>query len=201
MSDNLRPAITVSDFSESAAQGHVNKLQEISEAFSPDQPIIVTIDSHGGSIYGLSLLYSYLESQQHPIITYTASKAFSAGAILLAAGASKSQNKSSPMRVAAPNATIMIHELQAGADFGDIKSLENAIDYFGFENDRWMGILAKAMGRKTASDVRKLLHTKAKNELYLTARQALRLKLIDAVGYLRMSEPRTFCDPILHREK
>ena len=112
--DNIRPEIIVTSFTEKNVAEYIHKLENINLTYEDFQPIIVQIDSYGGNIYGLSQLYEFLISLPNPIITYTTSKAMSAGAIILSAAGTKG------MRVASPNSTIMIHELQGGA-WGDMK--------------------------------------------------------------------------------
>jgi ATP-dependent Clp protease protease subunit len=175
-----KPKVLVTSFSEKAIADVIKDLEIIEHTYQPNQPILVQIDSYGGAVDGLSMLYDKLKSMDNPIMTYTSSKAMSAGAILLSTAASKN------MRMASPEAVIMIHEIQSGAG-GDIKDIEDQMVYNKMVNDRWMKILAKSMGLKSASDIRALIKKKAiGHDIYLTAQQAYQLKLIDAVGSVKM---------------
>lgn len=182
MSDDkqLKPKITVTSFSESAIAKLIEQLEGLETQYPPDQPILVHIDSYGGEVSGLSMLYDKLKNMHNPIMTYTSSKAMSAGAILLATAGTKG------MRVASPEAVLMIHELQAGA-FGDIKDLEDQMALSKVMNDRWMKILAKSMGLKGGVDIRSLIKKKAiGHDVYLTPQEALKLKIIDVVGSVKL---------------
>lgn len=175
-----KPKITVTKFSEDAVSKNINQLEEIETHFPVSQPILVQIDSYGGAVDGLAMLYNKLTSMGNPIMTYTSSKAMSAGAILLATAGTKG------MRMASPEATIMIHEIQTGA-LGDIKDVEDQMALSKVMNDRWMKILAKSMGMKSATDIRALIKKKALgHDVYLTAQQAQQLKIIDVVGSIKM---------------
>lgn len=175
-----KPKVIVTHFSEKAVGEVIKDLENIEHLYNPNQPILVQIDSYGGPVDGLSMLYDKLKSMDNPIMTYTSSKAMSAGAILLATAATKH------MRMASPEAVIMIHEIQSGAG-GDIKDIEDQMVLNKIINDRWMKILAKSMGLKNASDIRALIKKKAiGHDIYLTAQEAYKLNLIDAVGSIKM---------------
>jgi len=176
----IKPKVVVSRFSEGAVAKTIQTLETIEIYYPPSQPILVQIDSYGGAADGLAMLYDKLKSMHNPIMTYTSSKAMSAGAILLSAVGSKG------MRLASPEATIMIHEIQSGA-LGDIKDLEDQMSLNKAVNDRWMKILAKSMGLKGASDIRALIKKKAiGHDVYLTAHQAMQLGIIDLVAGIQM---------------
>jgi ATP-dependent protease ClpP protease subunit len=129
-------------------------------------------------VFGISTIFEYVRTLKNPIITYTNSKAMSAGAILLAVSAERGS------RIMSPNATVMIHELQASA-FGDIKDIHDVKTYLDKENDKWMGILAKAMGLNNREDIVKLIKNKAKgHDLYLSAKEAKALNIVDHIGYV-----------------
>lgn len=175
-----KPKVVVTHFTEKAVAEVVKDLEIIENTYAPNQPVLVQIDSYGGPVDGLSMLYDKLKSMDNPIMTYTSSKAMSAGAILLSTAATKN------MRVASPEAVIMIHEIQSGAG-GDIKDIEDQMVLNKIINDRWMKILAKSMGLKNAADIRSLIKKKAiGHDIYLTAHQACQLKLIDVVGSFKM---------------
>lgn len=176
-----KPKVVVTRFSEDAVDKVISALEDIENTFPSNQLILVQIDSYGGAVDGLAMLYDKLKSMGNPIMTYTSSKAMSAGAILLATAATKG------MRMASPEATIMIHEIQTGA-LGDIKDVEDQMALSKVMNDRWMKILAKSMGLKSAADIRTLIKKKALgHDVYLTASQAQQLKIIDVIGSIKMT--------------
>lgn len=177
----LKPEILITSFDDKAVIEYIRKLDEIQEQFGPDQTILLNISSFGGSIYGLSMLYEHLRVTRNPIATYTASKAMSAGAILLSAGGNKG------MRFASPNSSIMIHEVQGGVWPDDIKNLENNIESLKQDNERWMTILAKSMGLRNGKEIRELIKNRSiGHDLMLTAKQAKDLNLIDRVCYVKL---------------
>lgn len=178
--DDFKPEVVIHGFSEKEVAEYIRKLDHLNMIYEDNHPIVIKLDSVGGGIFGLSQLYEHLVSLPNPIITYTASKALSAGAIILAAGGTKG------MRVASPNSTIMVHELQGGSWGPDIKDAENDMDMMKRENTKWMGILARSMGLKSAKDVRSLLMKNKGRELWLSPTQAKKIGLIDEISYVRM---------------
>lgn len=179
----VKPELMITAFTDVAVMRYIERLKEITEHFGPNQPIILHISSYGGSVYGLTLLYEFLKTLSNPIVTYTSSKAMSAGAILLAAGGSPG------MRFASPNSSIMIHEVQGGLWPDDIKNQEDNMEVLKKDNERWMTILAKSMGLKNAKDIRALIKERSiGHDLSLTAKEALDLKVIDRVCYVRLEQ-------------
>ena len=65
-----RPEINIISFEERAIQDTIRQLNELSVIFPSNQPIIIDIDSYGGSIYGMSSLYEHLKTISNPILTY-----------------------------------------------------------------------------------------------------------------------------------
>lgn len=176
-----RPELIITSFDEKEINEYIEKLNQITMTYGQDQSIIVKIDSFGGSTHGLSNLFEALKTVKNPIITYTTSKAMSAGAILLSAAGSPG------MRFASPNSSIMLHEISAGT-IGHIEDMENEISMFKANNEQWLGILAKSMGMKNSQDIRNLIKTRGTGrELYLTAEEAKELNVVDNIGYLDIS--------------
>ena len=176
----IKPEVFIREFSPDKIKEVIEKLQEISNHYPADQVVVLNIDTYGGEIYGLAAIYEFLQSYPHPIVTYTTSKAMSAGAVLLSSG-------DTGARFATPNATIMIHELSAG-NIGDIKDLEDSHKFLKSENERWMGILARNMGFKNAKELRKLIKDNCEgHDFYLTAEQAKKFGIIDEICYLHIS--------------
>lgn len=184
----IKPEVTIQSFEEEDALKIVQQLDILSEIFGPTQPILVHVDSYGGSIDGLALIYEKLQSMQNTIITYCSSKAMSAGATILIAAASKGN------RVCTPNCSIMIHELSAG-NYGKLREMENVHNYLLRENHKWSTIIAHAMGLKSAEELRELLDTYSKRtgDMYIDAKTALKMNVVDRIGYLDMK-------PVTHYE-
>jgi len=185
----LQPYINIRSFDEEAVCEYLNKIDEIALNFGPEQPILIEINSLGGSAYNMIQLYEHIRLLQNPIITYTSSMAMSAGAILLSTLGSPGN------RFASPNASIMIHEIQDSTG-GDKKDILDYVADMTVFNDRLMTILAKSMGLNDNTDVVKLIKDNAKgNALYLTPEKALEFGIIDHVGYVKM-QPKTIFEVI-----
>jgi ATP-dependent Clp protease protease subunit len=179
--NDKKPIIIVTKFSEESVNKYIDALDKIVDQYGSSQPIVVQIDSFGGAVYGLAILYDKIKSLSNPIITYTASKAMSAGAILLSSAASPG------MRFASPEANIMVHEVQSVA-WGDMKDIEDEVKLTRTLNQKWMTILAKSMGLKSHVDIRKMIKKQAiGHQIYLTATQAKSLGLVDEVLSLRLT--------------
>jgi ATP-dependent Clp protease protease subunit len=181
----LKPQVTVVNFDEESASKIISNLEQIVDFYGPAQPILVNIDSNGGEVFGLTAIYEKLKSMVNPIVTYNSSKAISAGAILLSAGGTPG------MRIASPNSTTVIHELQTGLWQRDIKDIENDLEHIQSLNERWMGILAKSMGLSSSDQIRDLFSLAKGRELYLDANGAKEIGLVDDVCYLSMLPPQS----------
>jgi ATP-dependent protease ClpP protease subunit len=179
---NIKPEVTISSFSEKDVKIYIEDLENIQSAFGPSQPLLLKIDSFGGSAYGFIMLYEYLITLENPIVTYTTSKAISAGALLLSIAGT------SGLRFASPHSSILVHELQSALFPDDIKNLENNLDNIKRLNETIMGLMAKSMGLKTAKDVRNLIKERSTgHDLNLTAYEAKELGIIDEVAYIKLS--------------
>lgn len=178
--ENHKPLIWINSFKEEAVRDTLKQIDKIESDYPASQPIVVHIDSYGGAVHGLATLYDRIKNLNRVVVTYTSSKAMSAGAILLASAGTPGY------RYASPQADIMIHEIQAAA-FGDIKDIENNVKYLRAINKKWMHILAKSMGLKGASDIRRLIKEKViGHEIYLSANQAKKLNIIDEICSIKM---------------
>ena len=176
----IRPKITVRKFSEDAISSYIEKLDDIEYSYPADQEVLVHIDSYGGPVYGLFMLLDRLEAMPNPIITYTSSKAMSAGAFLLAIAGSKG------CRFASEDASILVHEVQTGA-IGDIKDVEDSIAHSKSLNERLLNKFAKAIGKKNAAQIREMIKSKVEgHDLTITAEDAKKLGIIDEVGSINL---------------
>lgn len=181
--DFMKPKILINGFSPDEIANYVEHIDNIDMMYSNEQPLLVEIDTFGGSIYGLGMLYNKLKGLDRPIVTYCPSKAMSAGVIILSAVATPGY------RFAAPTADIMIHEIQASA-LGDIKTIEDETMNIKKMNKKWMTILAKSIGLKTEQDIRKLIKQKSEGmDLQLDAKQAKKLNIIDDIAIIKMIPP------------
>lgn len=179
--DSIKPEVFITSFDDKQVIDYINQLNNIQDVLGTQQPILLHISSHGGSAYGLIMLYEHLISMGNPIVTYTTSKAISAGAFLLAMAGNPG------MRYASPNATILVHEMQSATD-GDMKEMEQQMSSIKALNDTILTIFAKSIGLKTAKDVRTLIRNKSVgHDLSLNAYEAKTLKIVDHVAYLKVA--------------
>jgi len=175
------PKLLVTKFTELSIKEYIEKLDEIEYSNPSDQPVIIQIDSYGGSVTGLFMLLDRLETMPQPIVTYCSSKAMSAGAFLLAIAGDKG------MRFASKDASILVHEVQTGST-GDIKNVEDDLVYTKWLNDTLLDRFAQSIGLKNSASIRRLIARKAiGHDLILTAQEALKLKIIDEIASISLT--------------
>jgi ATP-dependent Clp protease protease subunit len=136
-----------------------------------ESPIEMYIHSNGGAATGLANIYDVMQMISAPVKTVCLGKCYSAGAVLLAAGAKGE-------RYAMKNASIMIHGIQAGFPIPghDITSSKNYYEFLNDNNDNIMKILAHHTGH-TLEKVKE----DCKQDVWLDAKQALEYGLIDHI--------------------
>lgn len=133
--------------------------------------ITLYIHSNGGDASGLSNIYDVMQMIKSPIKTVCIGKAYSAGAVILAAG-------SKGHRYALKNAKIMIHGIQCGFPIPghDITNSKNYYDFLEDNNDNIMKMLAHHTGfplQKIKEDCQR--------DLFLDAKQALNYHIVDHI--------------------
>lgn len=136
-----------------------------------DQPISLYINSDGGDANGLANIYDVMQIINAPIKTICLGKAYSAAAILLAAGTPGE-------RYAFKNSEVMIHGIQCafpilGHDQIDSKKY---LEYLQKHNDSIMAILAHHTGY-TLSKVKE----DCTQDVWMSAKQALDYGIIDHI--------------------
>lgn len=137
-----------------------------------DQDITIYINSNGGDADALINMYDIMQVIKSPIQTICIGKAYSAAAVLLAAGAKGK-------RFAFNNSEVMLHQLQCS--FPIIGKTEAAasdiyLDFLNKYNDKILKILSKHTGlplNKIKSD--------SARDLFLSAEQSLKYNLIDSI--------------------
>lgn len=144
-------------------------------AYFPEDPIVITIDSHGGDVYSAFAILDFMEHIRKDcgcsIVTVCTGKAMSAGALILSAG---------DVRAASPNSVIMIHETLAAIPFSSFRDVVVETEEIQRVNDQMLKIMAKNM--KSTVPALKALFGK-KRDIYLTPQQALDINLIDKIGF------------------
>lgn len=154
---------------ESAAQ--ISALLLYYDHESHDDCISIYINSNGGDASGLANIYDVMQLITAPIKTICLGKAYSAGAVVLAAG-SKGE------RYALKSSKIMIHGIQFGFPLPgqDIINSKNYYDFVKDNNDNIMKILADHTGHTLAK-----LKEDCKQDLWMDAKQALDYGIIDGI--------------------
>jgi ATP-dependent Clp protease protease subunit len=134
-------------------------------------PINVIIDSVGGDVYEMFGIIDYIESLEKnsniKVNTICRGKAMSAAAMILASGTGK--------RLASKRSTIMIHEgssMQAGKS-SDLKAAHKY-------NSHLESMANAILGDKTIKD-KKFWTEQTKTDLYLSAKDAQKLGVIDGI--------------------
>ena len=136
-----------------------------------ESPIEMYIHSNGGAASGLVNIYDVMQMISAPVKTVCLGKCYSAGAVLLAAGAKGE-------RYAMKHASIMIHGIQAGFPIPghDVTSSKSYYEFLKDNNDNIMKMLAHHTG-KTLDKVKE----DCKQDVWLDAKQALEYGLIDHI--------------------
>lgn len=132
-------------------------------------PIIVYINSYGGSVDALNLLIDTFNEVPNEIITVCLGTAMSAGATLLSCG---------DKRFVGKNARIMIHEVSSWLA-GTTTELKQSLDETNRMNRQLLKIIAKNSG-KTLKDLKKIF--KDTPDFYLTASEAVKFGIADYIG-------------------
>lgn len=162
--------IWVNKFTEDSARAFVKQLHYQSRRDST-APILIYIDSNGGEAYALLTMIAAIEQVPNEIITVALSKAMSAGAVLLSCG---------DVRFASEHATIMLHEISAGA-VGHIDDMHVQHASITKLNEKLMKLVMKKIKFKGgAAAFKKLLS--GPRDLYLDADEAKKLGFVDHIG-------------------
>jgi ATP-dependent Clp protease protease subunit len=134
-------------------------------------PITLYLHSNGGDAYGLSNIYDVMQMISAPVKTVCLGKCYSAGAVILAAGAKGE-------RYAMKSSKIMIHGIQFAFPLpgNDIINSKNYYDFIKDNNDNIMKILANHTGHPLEK-----LKTDCLQDVWLDAKQALDYGIIDKI--------------------
>lgn len=139
------------------------------EGKDPDADIVLYINTPGGSVSAGLAIYDTMQYIKADVQTWCLGRAYSMGAILLAAGASGK-------RYALPHAKALIHQPMATGIAGQATDISIHAKEILNERDRLYAILAEHTGQnieKISSD--------ADRDFYMTAHQAQEYGLVDHV--------------------
>jgi len=170
MSDNSIDDIIVNEFTEQSAK-NFRKHMICRAANDPGAPIIVYIDSYGGSLDALNSMLETIEQATNPIITVCLGKAMSCGAVLLAAG---------DHRFCGRYSRVMVHQA-TGGDYGPIESIQKNVDECKRMNEAFMSFLAKRCS-KSLEELKRIIKDNDSRDLYLDAHDCKKFGIVDFIG-------------------
>ena len=164
--------IRVNKFTEDSAAEFQRKM---AMAHNTGQEIIpVIIDSYGGQVYSLMAMISAIKNSELPVATIVEGKAMSCGALLFSFG-------SEGHRYMDPYATVMIHDVSAGA-IGKIEELKANSEEANRLNEQVFKMMAQNIG-KSDKYFLKRIHEKGHADWYLTPQEC---KKINLANHLRV---------------
>src|ERR1700759_5377995 len=148
------------------------------ESTDPDRDITMYINSPGGSFTAMTAIYDTMQYVRPQIQTVVLGQAASAAAVILAAG-------TPGMRLALPNARILIHQPAAGSE-GSSQASDIEIQAREILRMRtWLEDTLAFHSNRTAEQVNKDID----RDKILSATEALEYGLIDQVLAPRKSTP------------
>jgi ATP-dependent Clp protease protease subunit len=132
-----------------------------------DKPMTISLNSPGGDIFEMNGIIDYIQSLPFKVNVVCRGQAISAGAWILACATG--------IRAMSKNSTMMIHEgsYEMQDKFHNMKS---SLDYFNHLETLGCQMLADKTGIEAS-----FWKEKCKLDWYLTAEEALKLKLIDKI--------------------
>ena len=139
------------------------------EGKDPDADIVLYINTPGGSVSAGLAIYDTMQYIKADVQTWCLGRAYSMGAILLAAGAPGK-------RYALPHSKALIHQPMASGIGGQASDISIHASEILQERDRLYTILAKHTGQAVEK-----IATDADRDFYMTAGQALEYGLVDQV--------------------
>ena len=138
----------------------------------PDVPITVVFNSPGGVMsHGLALYDHIISLREKGVVVNTKAYGLAAsmGAILLQAGTKRTMS---------PNSVMMVHEPSGGV-MGSRSEMDDAVSLMNKLNDLATDIMAS---RATLSR-RALQNRWKRKDMWMDAKEALKIGLIDEIGY------------------
>lgn len=164
--------IRVTSFDEA---GSARFSDEMSRAHMTGQDTVpIIIDSYGGYCSSLISMMSDIANSKLKTMTIVSSKAMSCGAMLACMG-------DPGLRYCGSEATIMIHDVAAGA-FGNPNDLQAVAEEARRNQETLFRKMAKHAGHTDTEYFLDLLHKNGHSDLYLTAKEAKKHKLVDHIG-------------------
>lgn len=141
-------------------------------AENPDSPIVIYINSPGGSAAALLSMMESMDECPAQKITVAYGEAMSAGAILLAYG---------DIRMCGRHSRIMIHQVLSGT-VGNIEDMNNTLEEINRLNEYIMDILAKKCKLKDYEELQSIFKENLGRDIFMDAQEALEFGIIDHIG-------------------
>ena len=160
--------IKVNKFDEKAANDFATNM---ALAHSTGQKVIpVIIDSYGGQVYSLMTMIAAIKSSDLPVATIVEGKAMSCGAVLLTFG-------EEGLRFAAPDATVMIHDVSSGG-WGKIEEVKADVKEAERLDEKIFTMMARNCGKKD-DYFKKKVFTKKHADWFMDAEEAKKHGLVN----------------------
>ena len=160
--------IRVNKFDEKSATDFATKMALAHN--SGQQVIPIVIDSYGGQVYSLMSMVAAIEASDLPVATIVEGKAMSCGAVLLTFG-------EQGMRFAAPNATVMIHDVSSGGH-GKIEELKADVKEAERLDEKIFTMMARNCGKKD-DYFKKKVFSKKHADWFMDAQEAKKHGLVN----------------------
>lgn len=135
---------------------------------SDDEPIKLYINSYGGQVSDMLLIYDTMMHVNAPIHTYCLGAAYSAAAVLLLSG-------EKGHRYAMPHSRVMLHQVNGGVS-GRSDDIQSAADHVRSLGDD----ISKIIAAHTPMSLAEVAEMTVK-DTYMTAARAVELGIVDRV--------------------
>lgn len=137
---------------------------------TPDEKIILYINSPGGSMSDMSMIVDTIQLISSPVATICLGQASSAAAVILAAG-------EPGMRSSLPNGRIMIHQPRvSGSGRGQATDIQIHAEEIT-RNRKWM---TEFLASRTGQDIEKI-DKDVERDLFMSAKEAVEYGIIDRI--------------------
>jgi ATP-dependent Clp protease protease subunit len=163
--------IEVNDFTEDSSrkfEAQMNAAQQTGQTIIP-----IMIDSYGGGVYSLLRMVDVIQNSRVPVATIVTGKAMSCGAVLYTMG-------KEGYRFAGKQATILIHDVSAGAE-GKVPEMKVTVQEAERLNNLIFSLMAKNTGHPYDFFM-KILKGKSNTDWFIPIDEAKSLNIVNKIG-------------------
>jgi ATP-dependent Clp protease protease subunit len=139
-------------------------------AEDPESPIVMYLNTYGGSAHDMLAIYDVMQFISPPIYTVGNGKVMSAGVLLLAAG-------EPGHRYALPHTSVMIHRVRGGA-LGTVEDIEAS----GNHMKELQEISENLLADHTKINKKRMKEFMSGSDSYIMPEEALELGIIDHIS-------------------